>query len=634
MGALYFICVQEGGWAANDPANQRNDGIPNDYMPQGVVCITFTYFCIHLAKGCSIQRVRKAEIQREETEQLVFKLKRLFQSEGVAAADGVSVGLGEHVEMVKNHFEMYSATLFCLLHRGVEISKACRPRILAVLWAFHYWKLTDYLLERFEHLFQLPEVLRGLQLLDSGRRIRALEKRLARLEANKCTKKRKMGQMRSQIHDLKAEPSVGNGTVSGSLAKRIRKWVGSIPTSKLAFYALAMPKEGWKDLADIIHLSPNDFQISWFLPLCFDDKEKLPVGQDSLLDVKDRLKKDGSNLQEILEQFKNFELPFTFIRQVCDAISDQSKEYLASYTPLDTLLWYHEEMTTSRVNQIIRERLQAGEKVTLGYGKLMERLLYFKRTKNTEFFDLMIPLAQRRLEAIKLNLEAPCVVLGDASYSMDVAVRTATIIASVLTILTAAELKFFHVAVLDPPKPVKNVQDVIEVAEAVKADQLTAPACALLPYYERRMPVKCFVVVTDEIENEKFGEYYFPHLFKKYYEEVYPAKVVFVSFLDSAATAKKGRMVTALEAMGIDVMTFRLDGARPDLTKLDTLLGILSSENANFHNFVQSLSTEHFSTASSSSSSASAQLKEDTSVAETRQLGALKCANALDPRMM
>ena len=41
-------------------------------------------------------------------------------------------------------------------------------------------------------------------------------------------------------------------------------------------------------------------------------------------------------------------------------------------------------------------------------------------------------------------------------------------------------------------------------------------------------------------------------------------------------------MVTALENMGFDILQFKLDGARPDLTKLDTLLGLLSSEGQFF----------------------------------------------------
>ena len=41
-------------------------------------------------------------------------------------------------------------------------------------------------------------------------------------------------------------------------------------------------------------------------------------------------------------------------------------------------------------------------------------------------------------------------------------------------------------------------------------------------------------------------------------------------------------MVKALESMGIVPLQFRLDGRRPDLTKLDSLLGLLASESSMF----------------------------------------------------
>lgn len=90
----------------------------------------------------------------------------------------------------------------------------------------------------------------------------------------------------------------------------------------------------------------------------------------------------------------------------------------------------------------------------------------------------------------------------------------------------------------------------------------------------------------------------------RYYTEVYPARIVFVSFLEDPKV--KGRMVTALESMGIVPLQFRLDARRPDLTKVrppcsflgktkkkptgilparaqvDTLLGLLSSETEFF----------------------------------------------------
>jgi len=103
--------------------------------------------------------------------------------------------------------------------------------------------------------------------------------------------------------------------------------------------------------------------------------------------------------------------------------------------------------------------------------------------------------------------------------------------------------------------------------------------------------VKFFVVVTDEIENGKFKNYFFPELFLKYYQEVYPAKLVLVSFLENPNS--KGRMIRSLENMGLEIIQFRLDGKRPDLTKMDSLLGLLSSESSFFPTQVTELSEIH-----------------------------------------
>jgi len=187
-----------------------------------------------------------------------------------------------------------------------------------------------------------------------------------------------------------------------------------------------------------------------------------------------------------------------------------------------------------------------------------------------------------------LQLESPCVILGDASNSMDVAIRVATVISSVIAAISGAELKFFTGECVDPPVIPRNVKQVLEVATKTKADGLTAPAAALWPYYSQKKVVKFFIVVTDEVENEKYKDFFFPTLFQKYYKEVYPAKIVFVSFLENPS--EKGRMVIALENMGIIPLQFKLDGKRPDLTKLDSLLGLLASESSQFPKHVSDLS--------------------------------------------
>lgn len=70
-------------------------------------------------------------------------------------------------------------------------------------------------------------------------------------------------------------------------------------------------------------------------------------------------------------------------------------------------------------------------------------------------------------------------------------------------------------------------------------------------------------------------------MFKKYVDEVYPAKLVFVSFLRQHSD---GEMVTALKKIGLDhlVLQYVFDVNRPDLSKLDSLFGLLSSQSNSF----------------------------------------------------
>jgi hypothetical protein len=79
----------------------------------------------------------------------------------------------------------------------------------------------------------------------------------------------------------------------------------------------------------------------------------------------------------------------------------------------------------------------------------------------------------------------------------------------------------------------------------------------------------------------------FHELFKKYYEEVYPAKLVFVSFFEYQQS--KGFMVPKLEQVGFKPLRFVFDLFRPDLTKLDKLFGLLTTETSNFSDQVRDM---------------------------------------------
>jgi len=269
-------------------------------------------------------------------------------------------------------------------------------------------------------------------------------------------------------------------------------------------------------------------------------------------------------------------------------LPDAAKPIIAKKMELNQLIWFHEELACPQVNVVLRERLEAGERPTLGYGKLMERLMYFD-SLSLPFSDMLLPTAEDCLRSIQLALEPPVYCFGDASYSMDVAIRCSTIIGSVLASLTNAELRFFNDRVIQLEKTPRTTREVMDAVKTIRADGLTAPACALWQMYRERARAKFIIMVTDEVENVKSEDVYWPTLYQRYVREVAPdCTAVFISFLGGGA--EKGRMVRALEHLGITrIIQFRLEGSRPDLTKLDTILGLLAAECKQFPEQVKAL---------------------------------------------
>lgn len=80
------------------------------------------------------------------------------------------------------------------------------------------------------------------------------------------------------------------------------------------------------------------------------------------------------------------------------------KRKLAARAPLEDVLWFYEELAAEGVEAIVTERLARGESVDAGrgranYGKLMERLLFFKR-EELSFAPLLMTYAEQRLTAL------------------------------------------------------------------------------------------------------------------------------------------------------------------------------------------------------------------------------------------
>ena len=543
-----------------EPAPNANS-LPNDYM----------------TKPLDYSEVKLKEVAPEISNPM--RVKNFFLQENTS--------LVVHLNEFKEDPQTYSSVIITLLYQGVALSLNNKSKALAVSWiGTKDHKLFEFLLGHKQ--FGFSEVLRALKVLDAPRKVKSYNKKIALLEKNGKTSKKAISKLKKMVHNFGQDCSKDQKTtVSGALSRRIKAWISTLSESQLLFFALQMPKEPWKELADIIHCSPKDFNADWFLPFVFGTA--LPA--DSVVSQCSTIAElEGYLLLDLIQTHK---IPYSFIRtKLPNGLEGENsielKKAIARYETLETILWYYEELSngSQEVDNIIGSRLDSGEEPQFNYGKFMERLLYFKQL-GSSFYPKLIPAAEKRLGEIKLPLEPPVVVFGDASYSMDVAIRTSTIIASLLTALCDADLRFFNVESYAPPLVPRKVVEVLDVALNTRADGLTAPACSIREYYIQKKIIKCMIIVTDEIENEPSQNFFFAQLFYKYYTEVYPCKIVFVSFLDDPK--KKGRMVNALESFGIIPLQFRLDTKRPDLTKLDTLFGLLASETFGFTERINSI---------------------------------------------
>ncbi|CAF3867145.1 unnamed protein product [Adineta steineri] len=524
-----------------------------------------------------------------------------------------NVTVDQHIQAQTTNLLRYLASLFALNENSVEIGQKAEACVLAAAWGRHDHKLANDLL-RHRHLFTLTEVLKAVTMLDAGRQIRVYEKQLKRLELSKTKcKATKLGKIKNNIDNLN-KLKVSNGSASGGIARHIQRWTRTLTQQELEYFALHMPTEPWRKLADIVHFNPTkDFPaLPWFLPFCFGT----PAPEETMVNRCRDL--TAVNINNLIKEFK---IPYSHLKQFKEHLNDESKARIASYEEkVDTILWYYEDLECPDVDEIISERIRNGERITLPYGKLMDRLLLIRtlrdnqpdiptfyrnneynrgrgrgrgrgfgnvnnqhslQSKKSTLYSDLISVAEAQLQTIKLPLESPVGVLADASYSMEIAIRTATILSSLLTAICSAKLTFFHGEMFLPSFTPKNVEDVLTLALTTNVGGGTANAAALLPYYLNKEIIKTFIMVTDEEENESIElidgtKTRFFKLFMKYREEVYPAKLVFISFL--AHQHDQGQMYKQFQEANVpDVTQFKFNRERPDLTKLDNLLGLLST---------------------------------------------------------
>merc|ERR1719468_587695 len=78
----------------------------------------------------------------------------------------------------------------------------------------------------------------------------------------------------------------------------------------------------------------------------------------------------------------------------------------------------------------------------------------------------------------------------------------------------------------------------------------------------------------------------------EYRKKVFPATLIFISFLRTQHDI--GQMYKCFKQNDVpDVMQFKFSGQRPDLSKLDSILGMISSKSStNFDGFIEQLETD------------------------------------------
>ena len=261
-------------------------------------------------------------------------------------------------------------------------------------------------------------------------------------------------------------------------------------------------------------------------------------------------------------------------------------EMLAARVPLETVLWYFEEFhRASRACQhIVLDRVVkhdfgtgSGNVKATTYGKLMERILTFRRMGLVKLADAVLTLADGRLEELKSFWkervkEQKVAVIGDASGSMQLAIESATIFASLVSVCLDGELSFYNdKPVASPFQKPRNVNEALDVCSDVRAMGCTSPAAALWPYVKNKQWVDLLVHVTDEYENTPYNGESHASLLARYKEEVNSNVKVVIVCVGRGNCAFRQNMDS--KNRGYRLVT--IDDRRPDLAKFDALLGQL-----------------------------------------------------------
>ena len=162
------------------PSTQAGGAIPPDYHKRPA--------------GFSLERLQSLCLASNKlAAHPATEMKAFFLKENASFA--------EHLDQQRRRYDLYLPVLVQLLGHGVDLQQTTKSKILAAAWARADHKLADYCLARKGDVFSLVEVLRALKTLDAPRRLRALEKRLQRLQTQ-GSKAKTLGALRAKVSCL------------------------------------------------------------------------------------------------------------------------------------------------------------------------------------------------------------------------------------------------------------------------------------------------------------------------------------------------------------------------------------------------------------------------------------------------
>ena len=472
-----------------------------------------------------------------------------------------------------------SAELACILHEHKTLSTARRGEIVAALWAARQRKILTALLNDAPAMREPAVLTNAARLLDLPRKVRALERKVEMLEGRNA-KPKTLRQARATLAEAVDAASCVHSSFSASRSFNLllRKALAKIPDERLEFDLLMFEKGPWKQLCDLAHPKPAIWKLPHFQEMAFG--AAAPEGS-LLAEAKEM---SVASLPGMLERHPRLAECYSFIRTKLPVhtFDVAAKVALAKAMPLADAIWHYEELHTPASATCIDERLSAGEAIAgklvaaNSFGKLLERLLTFKRLKGATFWEKLMPHAEAKLEELRaqssLALSGSKVrplqqlaaralvntgdaaaiasvpeavaesvsasglrvaVLGDASSSMQVAINAACICGAMLAACFDAELVFFNSKSFKAKHGTpRTALEVLQVCEEVRAGGTTSMAAALDHFYSQGMQIDLFVLVSDEGENTKCRGMFFDEMFAKYVREVNPsARCAFISFL-------------------------------------------------------------------------------------------------------